>query len=72
MQTRGDRLVTNENKTATNPVGLLKDEFASGDVESRLRAASRLKILAQALGPDRTCSELLPAITGKLLGGGND
>jgi len=48
---------------ATNPVGLLKEEFAAGDTESRLRAASRLKLLASALGPDRTCSELLPAVT---------
>ena len=50
---------------ATNPVGLLKDEFAAGDMESRLRAASRLRLLANALGTDRTCNELLPAVTGK-------
>lgn len=50
---------------AVNPVALLKDEFASNDMESKLRAASRLRLLAVVLGADKTCSELLPAVTGK-------
>jgi len=50
--------------TASNPVGLLRDEFAVGDIESRVRASSRLKLLATVLGPEKTCSELLPAVTG--------
>jgi hypothetical protein len=51
--------------TATNPVSLLKEEFAAGDMESKMRASTRLKSLASALGPDKTCSELLPVVTGK-------
>lgn len=46
-----------------NPVNLLREEFAAGDTESRMRASSRLRVLACALGPDKTCSELLPAVT---------
>jgi hypothetical protein len=48
---------------ASIAITLLKDEFAAGDMEAKVRASSRLKLLATVLGPERTASELLPAVT---------
>ncbi|KAF1332530.1 Serine/threonine-protein phosphatase, partial [Globisporangium splendens] len=42
------------------PIALLTEELKSDEVETRIKAMRRLRTVAQALGADRTRSELLP------------
>mmetsp|Transcript_2697 Transcript_2697/g.5222 ORF Transcript_2697/g.5222 Transcript_2697/m.5222 type:complete len:607 (-) Transcript_2697:82-1902(-) len=41
-------------------LGLLKEEFKDNDLTSKRRASERLDVVAKALGPDKTKSELVP------------
>ncbi|TMW63863.1 hypothetical protein Poli38472_002804 [Pythium oligandrum] len=43
-----------------HPLALLTEEVKSDEVETRIKAMRRLKTVAQALGTDRTRTELLP------------
>lgn len=45
------------------PIADLLDELKNDDLQQRLNATRRLKIIADALGPERTRCELLPFIT---------
>ena len=40
------------------------DEMKSEDTEARINAMRKLKIIAQALGPERTRKELIPYLNG--------
>ncbi|KAE8889999.1 Protein phosphatase 2A scaffold subunit [Phytophthora fragariae] len=42
------------------PMTLLTEELKSDEVETRIKAMRRLRTVAQALGPERTRSDLLP------------
>ncbi|TDH70986.1 hypothetical protein CCR75_001139 [Bremia lactucae] len=42
------------------PMTLLREELKSDEVGTRIKAMRRLRTVAQALGPDRTRSDLLP------------
>lgn len=46
------------------PIALLTEELKSDEVETRIKAMRRLRTVAQALGPERTRSELLPFLHG--------
>lgn len=46
------------------PIALLTEELKSDEVETRIKAMRRLRTVAQALGADRTRSELLPFLQG--------
>ncbi|GLE11737.1 hypothetical protein PINS_up024330, partial [Pythium insidiosum] len=43
-----------------HPIALLTEEIKSDEVETRIKAMRRLKTVAQALGAERTRSELVP------------
>jgi len=45
------------------PIAVLLDELKNEDVQLRLNSTRRLKIIATALGPERTRAELLPFLT---------
>jgi hypothetical protein len=47
---------------ASFAISLLQEEFAAGDMESKVRACTHVPAIATVLGPERTCSELLPAL----------
>ena len=47
------------------PLTLLTEELKSDEVETRIKAMRRLRTVAQALGPERTRSDLLPFLRGK-------
>lgn len=49
-----------------HPLALLTEELKSDEVETRIKAMRRLRTVAQALGPDRTRSELVPFLQGML------
>lgn len=49
-----------------HPLALLTEELKSDEVETRIKAMRRLRTVAQALGPDRTRSELVPFLQGTL------
>lgn len=53
-----------EPKQQALPVSLL-DELRSEEIKKRLNAVSQLKIIAGALGPERTRNELVPFLNGK-------
>ncbi|RHY41816.1 hypothetical protein DYB34_009240 [Aphanomyces astaci] len=42
------------------PINLLTEEMRTDETETRIRSMRRLRTIAQALGPERTRSELLP------------
>ncbi|KAI9915627.1 hypothetical protein PsorP6_006853 [Peronosclerospora sorghi] len=42
------------------PMTLLTEELKSDEVENRIKAMRRLRTVAQALGPERTRSDLIP------------
>lgn len=46
------------------PIAILIDELKNEDVQLRLNSIKRLSQIANALGPDRTRSELIPFING--------
>jgi hypothetical protein len=46
------------------PMTLLTEELKSDEVETRIKAMRRLRTVAQALGPERTRSDLLPFLRG--------
>ena len=48
------------------PIAVLLDEMKSEDVEARINAMKKLRIIAQALGLQRTRTELIPFLAGKL------
>lgn len=50
-----------------HPLALLTEELKSDEVETRIKAMRRLRTVAQALGPDRTRSELVPFLQGTLV-----
>uniref|UniRef100_A0A4W5L613 Uncharacterized protein n=1 Tax=Hucho hucho TaxID=62062 RepID=A0A4W5L613_9TELE len=45
------------------PINLLTEEMRTDETETRIRSMRRLRTVAQALGPDRTRSELLPFLS---------
>lgn len=47
------------------PVSLL-DELRSEEIKKRINAVSQLKVIATALGPERTRNELVPFLNGNL------
>jgi serine/threonine-protein phosphatase 2A regulatory subunit A len=47
------------------PIAILIDELKHEDVQCRLNSMRKIDTIAQALGPERTRSELLPFISGK-------
>jgi len=46
------------------PISLLIDEMKSEDAESRVAAMRKLRVIAGALGPERTRKELVPFLNG--------
>ena len=46
------------------PISLLIDEMKSEDAESRIAAMRKLRVIAGALGPERTRKELVPFLNG--------
>ena len=46
------------------PINLLTEEMQNDDTEIRIKSMRRLKIVAQALGPEKTRTELLPFLNG--------
>ncbi|DAZ97933.1 TPA: hypothetical protein N0F65_006358 [Lagenidium giganteum] len=42
------------------PIALLTDDLKNDEVETRIKSIRRLKVVAQALGPERARSELVP------------
>lgn len=49
------------------PIAVLLDEMKSEDVEARINAMKKLRLIAQALGIQRTRTELLPFLSGKFI-----
>lgn len=49
---------------ALHPIALLMDELKHSDVSLRLNAIKRLSIIALALGPERSRTELMPFLQG--------
>ncbi|OQR91884.1 serine/threonine-protein phosphatase 2A 65 kDa regulatory subunit A [Achlya hypogyna] len=45
------------------PINLLTEEMRTDETETRIRSMRRLRTVAQALGPERTRSELLPFLS---------
>ncbi|RHY31207.1 hypothetical protein DYB32_003678 [Aphanomyces invadans] len=45
------------------PINLLTEEMRTDETETRIRSMRRLRTIAQALGPERTRSELLPFLS---------
>ncbi len=54
---------TVENKTGL-PVNVLLDDLKSDDLRKRVNSVKNLNVIASALGPDRTKSELIPYLSG--------
>ena len=46
------------------PLNLLNEELKSDDTEVRIKAMRKVKIVAQALGCERTRTELIPFLNG--------
>jgi serine/threonine-protein phosphatase 2A regulatory subunit A len=46
------------------PIALLTDDLKNDETETRIKSMRRLKIVAQALGPEQTRSKLLPFLQG--------
>ena len=53
--------------SALYPIAMLLDEMKSEDVEARISAMRKLRIVAAALGPERTRSELVPFLSGEFV-----
>lgn len=49
-----------------HPMALLTEEVKADEVETRIKAVRRLTTVAQALGLERTRSELVPFLRGRL------
>lgn len=47
---------------ALHPIQVLTDELRNEDVQYRLKSISKLSTIALALGPERTCADLIPFI----------
>lgn len=50
------------------PISLLIDEMKSEDAESRIAAMRKLRVIAGALGPERSRTELVPFLNGEKMG----
>jgi len=55
-----------EEKLNVDPVKMFKDDVHDENIETRLFCIKNLGVLAKALGPERTVSELMPALTGTI------
>jgi serine/threonine-protein phosphatase 2A regulatory subunit A len=49
------------------PINLLTEEMRTDEAEIRIRSMRRLRTVAQALGPERTRTELLPFLNGRVM-----
>ncbi|RHY04496.1 hypothetical protein DYB36_009759, partial [Aphanomyces astaci] len=58
MRTRSPWTLTRSDEIY--PINLLTEEMRTDETETRIRSMRRLRTIAQALGPERTRSELLP------------
>lgn len=53
-----------ETDTSLQPVKILADELKNEDCQVRLHAIRRLSTIANALGTEKTRTELIPQING--------